>query len=305
MEETQTAPQVSVLIVSYNCAAALRRCLQAVEASEDRDKMEVLVIDSGSVDGSAEVAAEFPKAVLLTLPRNFGFVQALNIGMRTAKAEFYFYLNPRVEVLPRTIPDLAARLTEQTDAVAVCPLLVTPDGRPVPELYQLPDSTSVAAVARASAFAPAAIPDLEQESIAVPFAGLGAYMVRSYFLKGLRYIDKRYAQSWADAELAIQIRRANRKILLYPGIRAISRREEEPARPATPAVRALLASDWALGASVYASKHFGFLSGVKVRLSATLHALAGLLSFSDLQFRFSRLLNLLSGQKIDGTQRAM
>ena len=305
MEETQTVPQVSVLIVSYNCADALRRCLQAVEASEDREKLEVIVIDSGSVDGSAEVVREFPQVVLLTLPRNFGFVQALNIGMRTAKAELYFYLNPRVEVLPRTIPDLAARLTEQTDAVAVCPLLVTPDGRPVPELYQLPDASTVAAVARAGAFVPAAIPDLEQENVAVPFAGLGAYMVRSYFLKGLRYIDKRYAQSWADAELAIQIRRANRKILLYPKIRAISRREEEPERPAPPAVRALLASDWALGAAVYASKHFGFLAGVKVRLFAILHALAGLLTFSDLQFRFSRFFNLLSGQKIDGTQRAM
>ncbi len=306
MEETQTAPQVSVLIVSYNCAAALRRCIESVEASADRDKMEVLVVDNGSVDGSAAVAADFPQVVLLTLPRNFGFVKALDIGMRTAKAEFYFYLSPHAEVLPDTIPALAARLSEQADAVAVCPLLVTPDGQPAPDLFRLPDSQTVSTVARAGAFEPAGIPDLNQKKIPVQFAGLGAYMVRSYFLKGLRYIDERYAQSWADAELAIQVRRANRNILLYPGIRAIRHRAGgELARSAPPAVRALLASDWALGASIYAGKHFGFMSGLKVRLAAIFGALASLLSFSDLHFRFSRFVNLLTGQKIDGTQRVM
>jgi GT2 family glycosyltransferase len=306
MEETQTAPQVSVLIVSYNCAAALRRCLQSVEASNDRDKMEVLVVDDGSVDGSTAVVADFPQVVLLTLPRNFGFVQALNIGMRTAKAEFYFYLSPYAEVLPDTIPALAARLSEEADAVAVCPLLVTPDGQPAPDLYKLPDSQAVSAIASAGAFERPGTPDLDQEKIAVQFAGLSAYMVRSYFLKGLRYIDTHYAQSWADAELAIQVRRANRKILLYPGIRAIRHRTGgELARTAPPAVRALIASDWAHGASVYAGKHFGFISGMKVRLASIFSALGALLSFSDVHFRFSRFVNVLTGQKIDGTQRIM
>ncbi len=295
-----------MLIVSYNCAGALRKCLASLEASVDRDQLEIIVVDNGSVDGSAEITAEFPQVVLLKLPRNFGFVKALNIGMRTAKAEFYFYLSPYVEVLPDTVSALAARLNEQPDAVAVCPLLTTPEGRPEPELYTLPDGQTASAEARACAHEPAHTPDLNQEKLAVEFAGLGAYMVRSYFLKGLRYIDERYAQSWADAELAIQIRRANRKILLYPGIRAIRHADSgELVRSAPAAVRALLASDWALGASVYAGKHYGFLTGLNVRLAAIFGALASLVSFSDLHYRFSRFMNLLSGRKVDGTQHVM
>jgi GT2 family glycosyltransferase len=306
MEETQTTAQVSVLIVSYNCADALRRCLASVEASADRDKLEVIVVDNGSVDGSPEVVAEFPRVVLLRLPRNFGFVKALNIGMRTAKAEFYFYLSPYVEVLPDTVSQLAARLAGQPDAVAVCPLLTTPEGRPAPELYKLPDGQTASATARACAFEPANAPDLHQDKVDVEFAGLSAYMVRSYFLKGLRHIDQRYAESWADAELAIQIHRGNRKILLYPGIRAIRHGDGgDLARTGPATVRALLASDWALGAAVYAGKHFGFLPGLKVRLAAVFGALVSLVGFSDLHFRFSRFTNLLSGQKVDGTQRVM
>ncbi len=306
MEEAQITAQVSVLIVSYNCAAALRRCLESVEASVDRDKLEVLVIDNGSADGSAAVVSDFPRVVLLKLPRNFGFVKAVNIGMRTAKGEFYFFLSPRVEVLPDTISNLAARLSEQTEAVAVCPLLTTPDGRAAPELYRLPDIQAISALARKCAFEPAGVPDLSGEQIAVQFAGLGAYMVRSYFLKGLRYIDERYAQFWADAELAMQVRRANRKILLYPEVRAIRREPAGELERSAPAnVRGLMASDWALGAAVYAGKHFGFLNGVKVRIGVTLGALGSLLAISDLRFRFSRFANLVSGRKIDGTQRIM
>jgi GT2 family glycosyltransferase len=309
MEETQTPPQVSALIVSYTCAAALRKCLTALEASAERDKMEVLVVDNGSVDGTPEAVAEFPQTVLLKLPRNFGFTKALNIGMRTAKGEFYLYLSPHVDVLPETVPALAARLSAEPGAAAVCPLLLTGEGEPSPELYRLPNRETVSAIARAGAFLPSPPPDLTQEKVAVELPSLAAFMVRSYFLKGLRYIDERYAQSWADAELALQIRRAAKKILLYPGVRAVRRAGDALAPSMPPAVRALLASDFVLGASVYAGKHFGFAAGFKVRTAAIFCALGAallaLLRFRDVHYHFSRFLNVASGAKVDGTQGIM
>ena len=305
MEETPTPPQTSVIVVSYNCAAALRRCLGALEASSDRDKFEILVVDNGSLDDSPEAAAEFPQAILLRLPRNFGLTRALNIAMRTAKGEFYFYVSADVEVQPETVSSLAGRLAAESEAVGVCPLLVNPDGTPAPELFQLPGADGVGAVARAGAFPLAGPPDLDQERVAVAFPSLSAFMVRSYFLKGLRHIDERYAQSWADAEIAAQIRRAGRKIFLYPGLRATRHGHRDPFRSAPAAVRGLLASDWASGASVYASKNFGFAAGLKVRLGTILYALGAIFGFRDLRFRFSRFVNLLSGAKVDGAQAVL
>ena len=63
MEEQQAeqAPRrVSVIIVSFNNAAALRRCLATLEASADRATFEILVVDNGSVDDCARMDAEFP-----------------------------------------------------------------------------------------------------------------------------------------------------------------------------------------------------------------------------------------------------
>jgi hypothetical protein len=309
MEAPQIPLQVSVIVVSYNCAGPLRRCLAALEASAERDKMEVLVVDNGSVDGAPDAVAEFPQTVLLKLPRNFGFTRALNIGMRTAKGEFFFFLSPQVEVASETVSALAARLSEEPDASAVCPLLMTPEGEPSPEFFKLPNPDSVSAIARAEAFLPGAPPDLAQEKVAVELPSLDAFMVRSYFMRGLRYIDERYAQSWADAELALQMRRAARKILLFPGIRATRQAEDPLASSMPPAVRALLASDWAAGAAVYAGKHFGFGVRFKLRAAAIFcalgSALLALLRFRDVHYHLSRFVNVLTGSRVDGTQGIM
>jgi GT2 family glycosyltransferase len=297
MEETQTTPQVSVLIVSYNRAAALRRCLAALEQSAGRETFEIVVVDNGSQDDSVAVIAGFPNVTPLHLPRNFGFTKALNIGMRTAKGEFFFFLNPRTEVLPDTISSLAAQLAQQPEAVAVSPLLVTPDGEPAPHLYRLPQVQTAGALARAGAFEGAALPQTGEDAAAVEFAGFAALMVRAYFLKGLRYIDERYAQSWADAEIAAQIRRAGRKTLLIPAVRATWHGEDELRASMPPQALALLAADWKLGAAAFAGKHFGYAAGLKVRIAS---ALGALFSFQIRQFTY-----LLSGQKIDGTQTVL
>jgi GT2 family glycosyltransferase len=280
-----------VLVVSYNDAGALRRCLAALEQSADREKFEIVVVDNGSQDGSEEVPAEFEKVTALRLPRNFGFVKALNIGMRTGKGEFFLFLNPRTEVAADTVSALAARLEQEPAAVAVCPALSTPGGEPAPQLFKLPRPETMGAIAAAGRFEAAG------ETETVEFASFAALMVRSYFLKGLRYIDERYALSWADAEVAAQICRVGKKTLLAPGVRAVWHAEDDLRASMPAAPLALLAADWALGAATFAGKHFGFAAGLKLRIGTALSAL-----FS---FQLRRFSYLVSGQRIDGTQSSM
>ena len=111
-------------------------------------------------------------------------------------------------------------------------------------------------------------------------------MARVYFIKAIRQIDARYGQFGSDADLAAEIRRASRKILLAPGAKV-----------------------WHLGAAQYSSmeradllqaratflgKYYGFGSGLKARIGTVLGPLAG--------FRFGELRYTIAGQKIDGTQ---
>jgi GT2 family glycosyltransferase len=57
------------VVVSHNRSALLRRCLESLEASEGRDRLQTIVIDNGSSDGSAQWDGEFPKVQFVRLPR--------------------------------------------------------------------------------------------------------------------------------------------------------------------------------------------------------------------------------------------
>jgi GT2 family glycosyltransferase len=106
LEEIEVPPaiRVTALIFSYDSAPALRRCLAALEGSNDRASIEILVVDCGSHDESAQLDSEFASITMLRLPRYFGRTKALNIGTRTAAGEYLFFMTPEVEVLPPSRP---------------------------------------------------------------------------------------------------------------------------------------------------------------------------------------------------------
>ena len=133
-------------MVAYNRAPALRRAIQALERSQDRERLEILVIDNGSEDESPQLDIDFPDVTLLRLPHHFGATKAMNIGVRTAKSEILFFLSPDVEVAPETVTKLADQLESETDAVAVCPLLVDAEGHPVSKFLQIPTRETLATV---------------------------------------------------------------------------------------------------------------------------------------------------------------
>src|SRR5580692_3380668 len=132
LQEMEVPPPVKVtaLVFSYDSAPALRRCLAALEGSNDRSSIEILVVDCGSHDDSAQLDSEFAGVTMLRLPRYFGRTKALNIGTRTAAGEYLLFMTPEVEVLPTTIPSLVAHLESEPETVAVCPLLLDTEAQP-------------------------------------------------------------------------------------------------------------------------------------------------------------------------------
>lgn len=309
MEEIRTPPKVSVLIVSYNSAAPLRRCLESLEHSHDRESMEIVVVDNGSADESPRLDVEYPKVNLLRLPRHFGFVKALNIGMRTAVGEFFFFVQPEIEVFPETVPGLASRLQAASDAVAVCPLLVTSEGQTASLRRSLPVPPEVYRAWRLGDFSDWNLPDRNVDCLAVEYPKLPVMMARSNFLRGMRYIDERYGHHWWDLELCCQIRRASKKILLLPGVQAVLHGGFGLAPSPDANVRALLSADRALGAAAFAGKHYGWGPGVRMRLAVTISALGdallALLRLREVRYHVARFNYILSGQKIDGSQQGL
>lgn len=287
MEETQgpqvqpDPPRVTVIIITRNQARALRRCLEALHQCTILDEIEIIVVDNASTDGSNVIQDDFEKITYLKLPKNFGWTKAANIALRSSLAESILFLDPRVELAPDAIAALAAEVSEESDAAAASAVMTSPDGTPARVMRKLPKPDDL----RPVLFAPSVLPT---DPTPADFPGVFALLIRKPFLKGMNFLDERYGELWADAEIAAQVKRAGRKILLLPAAKAVFHEADAP-----PLLHSsLLEADFEQGAATYLSKHYG--GGMGRRVTAALGALGTL--------KVGLFANLLSGQKIDGSQ---
>jgi GT2 family glycosyltransferase len=273
----QPAPEpvegVCVVIVSCNQVDRLRECLSALDAEVVNPAMKVILVDNGSRDGSASLDSEFPAAQFVRLPQNFGLTKALNIGIRASDEPYVLFLHEDVEIEPAAVELLRTELAGHPETGAACPLLLDEAGNPAPQVRDLPTPA-----APDPPFRPG------KPGVAPAVSG-AAIMVRRFLLDALRTIDERYGNYGSDIELSMQVRRANKKVVIVEGATAIH-------RPEGPDPRAEFAADRQLGIATFLGKYYGFLVKLKYMLGAVLSAFFTL--------KLARLRYLLSGQKIDG-----
>lgn len=115
-----TQPSILVVILNWRQPTLTIACVDAVQEMTG-PPLDILLIDNGSGDDSAEILAQtLPDIPLLKLPENLGFAGGCNVGLRQAINQGYHYallLNndalPEVEMLNQ----LLAAMTEDTGLV--------------------------------------------------------------------------------------------------------------------------------------------------------------------------------------------
>jgi GT2 family glycosyltransferase len=101
----------AIIVVSWNSEPYLGDCMQSLLRLEPAPE-EILVVDSGSTDGSVALLREhFPRVRLVVLSENVGFCRANNIGIRMTTSPFVLVLNPDTWLEP----DFLARLLPAFD----------------------------------------------------------------------------------------------------------------------------------------------------------------------------------------------
>jgi glycosyltransferase involved in cell wall biosynthesis len=98
----------SIITPVYNACDTLPVCLQAVQQSDFRD-WELIVVDDGSTDGSAELAAEAGVPVIGTHGRT-GPAYARNLGASAAHGRYLFFLDADCQLHPDTLSRAARHL---------------------------------------------------------------------------------------------------------------------------------------------------------------------------------------------------
>ena len=108
-------PRVSVAVCTFNGARTLERCLAEVERLDYPD-FEVIVVDDGSTDATAEIAAHHDCTLISTT--NQGLASARNTALRAATGDIVAYLDDDAHPDPDWLRHLVAA-TERHDYAGV------------------------------------------------------------------------------------------------------------------------------------------------------------------------------------------
>ena len=109
-------PGVSVIVCSHNGSRTIGECLDGL-ARLQYPRYEVLVVDDGSTDGTAEVVREHSQVRLIRTP-NQGLSNARNTGMRAARHEVVAYIDDDAVPDPQWLTYLAESLMRGDQAGA-------------------------------------------------------------------------------------------------------------------------------------------------------------------------------------------
>ncbi len=119
---------LSVIIVNYNTADFLGRCLTSVARQTDVD-VEVIVVDNCSKDDSPDFVREhFPWVRLMANDQNLGFSRANNQALKDCRGAYVYFLNPDTEVRSGAFKNMVDFMESHPNVGLAGTQLVNPDG---------------------------------------------------------------------------------------------------------------------------------------------------------------------------------
>ncbi|MEA2295711.1 MAG: hypothetical protein QOE86_3350 [Solirubrobacteraceae bacterium] len=129
-------PDAAVVIVNYRSAELVLECLAALPAAAGPLRLETVVVDNASGDGSVERLHDAPIDRLIARADNGGFAVGVNAGFAATEAPYVVVINPDARPHPGSIARLVAHLEANPACGLAAPRLRNADGTPQPSAYR-------------------------------------------------------------------------------------------------------------------------------------------------------------------------
>ncbi|MFQ6097179.1 MAG: glycosyltransferase family 2 protein [Armatimonadota bacterium] len=232
---TQPRPCVSVAIANWNTRDLLRACLGSLLGRTHGVRLEVIVVDNGSDDGSPQmVRAQWPEVTLIENADNEGFARATNQALRRASGEFLFLLNSDAEVRAGCVERLVEVASSDERIGAVGPKLLNTDGtrqastgpfprvihRLLPSMFERRYDTGLQARLAAS-------PDRTAQ---VDWICGAALLFRRDVLETVGFLDERFFVWYEDLDWCQRLRRAGYRCVYVAGAEVVHHRRKSAGR---------------------------------------------------------------------------
>lgn len=213
---------VSVVILTFNQRELTLRCLRSLQRFIADPEGEVVLVDNGSTDGTADdVARLFPKVRQIKLDSNLGVAAGRNAGLRECRGEYLMILDNDTIADRDTIFGLAEFLRRHPEVGVVAPRLVSPDGKVQRSFKRFPGVTQKLANligGRKHTSTTCRVPKKAIE----PFYLIGAAQMFTrdvYQMAGP--LDENIFFGPEDADFCMSVRSLWKKVVYYPALTII------------------------------------------------------------------------------------
>ena len=222
------ADTLSVVIVNWNAGWRLDACLKALFASKPVGRLEVLLVDNASADGSQRRAGREQAGIeILQNTENLGFARAVNQALERAAGEFTLLLNPDVVLSPAAIALLVDFMSQHPDAAVVGPKLLNPNGTVQGSARRDPSVWTglfgrAAPLTRLFPNNPVSRRELPglghvgDDPFEVDWVSGACLMVRRAAYERVGRLDERFFLFWEDADWCRRFRGASWKVYYLP-----------------------------------------------------------------------------------------
>ncbi len=123
-------PLISIVILNYNGARWLNRCLESIRTQTIFGQLELIIADNQSSDGSDRLAEQllegWTQGRFVQNGSNLGFCEGNNRGARGARGRYLFFLNNDTWLEPDCLEKLLAAVSA-SNAAAATPIMLNYD----------------------------------------------------------------------------------------------------------------------------------------------------------------------------------
>jgi len=129
---------VSIVIVSYNVADLLQKCLSSVKR-ETSCEYDIIIVDNNFSDDSVDmIRKHHAEVMLIENQTNLGFARANNQAFMRGKGRYIFMLNPDSIILGNAVNKLVQFMEDHPEAGACSPKILNPEGSLQPNCHHFP-----------------------------------------------------------------------------------------------------------------------------------------------------------------------
>jgi len=130
VKPSTTARDVTIVVPNWNGRRHLERCFTSIAELEHSARVDAILVDNGSEDGSLEfMRRRFPSVQLISNPDNQGFARACNAGAEAASTPIVAFLNNDMRVEPDWLRELVNGM--EGDVRCVASKILSWDGKEV------------------------------------------------------------------------------------------------------------------------------------------------------------------------------